>query len=135
LSWLSCIPWDRRMFRMSVSAKERMANVWRQCQLCSPTFDNFLCGIKVDNSPHLTTPTRHVMVGITRSNVILFFPAESTGFGLVLLSLSFLTAYGEVKHGQRVCVAGPPRRRIETKKSGGFRFDARPQTLCNSFKF
>ena len=59
------------MFRMSVSAKERMANVWRQCQLCSPIIDNSSCGIKVDNNPHLTTPTRHVMVGITRSKVIL----------------------------------------------------------------
>ena len=29
-------------------------------------------GIKVDDNPHLTTPTRHVMVGITRSKV--FFP-------------------------------------------------------------
>ena len=26
-------------------------------------------GIKVDDNPHLTTPTRHVMVGITRSNL------------------------------------------------------------------
>ena len=27
-------------------------------------------GIKVDDNPHLTTPTRHVMVGIPRSKVI-----------------------------------------------------------------
>ena len=27
--------------------------------------------VKVDNNPHLTTPTRHVMVGVTRSKVIL----------------------------------------------------------------
>ena len=56
--------------RMSVSAKERTANVWRQCQLCSPIIDNSSCGIKSDNNPHLTTPTRHGMVGITRSKVI-----------------------------------------------------------------
>ena len=30
-------------------------------------------GLKVDDNPHLTTTTRHVMVGITRSKVILFF--------------------------------------------------------------
>ena len=29
-------------------------------------------GTKVDDNPHLTTPTRHVMVGITRSNLICF---------------------------------------------------------------
>ena len=52
--------------------RQRMANVWRQCQLCSPIIDNSSCGIKVDNNPHLTTPTRHVMVGITRSRVIFF---------------------------------------------------------------
>ena len=31
-------------------------------------------GLKVDDNPHLTTTTRHAMVGITRSNVI--FPAS-----------------------------------------------------------
>ena len=30
-------------------------------------------GLKVNDNPHLTTTTRHVMVGITRSKVIVFF--------------------------------------------------------------
>ena len=68
-SWLSSIPWDRHMFRMSVSAKDRMANVWRQYHLRSPIIDNSSCSIKVDNNHDLTTPTRHVMVGIPRSEV------------------------------------------------------------------
>jgi len=34
--------------------------------------------IKVDNNPHLTTPTRHVMVGITRSKAIFIPKAFNT---------------------------------------------------------
>ena len=32
--------------------------------------------VQVDDNPHLTTTTRHVMVGITRSKVISVFPGE-----------------------------------------------------------
>ena len=30
-------------------------------------------GLKINNNPYLTTTTRHVMVGITRSKIIVFF--------------------------------------------------------------
>ena len=42
----------------------------------STSLDLFLLpvhGIKLDDNPHLTTPTQHVMVGITRSKVIFFY--------------------------------------------------------------
>ena len=52
----------------------------------STSLDLFLLpvhGIKLDDNPHLTTPTQHVMVGITRSKVIWHISKSATmGVGL-----------------------------------------------------